>query len=245
MSGRAALVALALVAGGVPARERQSAPPVVLWAWERREDLGFVDPARVAVAALAGTVRLVDDEVGVRPRRQPLAVPVGTRVTPVVRVEMDRQRPPVLSARQRTDSSNAIRALVAGWQADALQVDFDAPRSARPFYRALLGDLRARLPPATRLSITALASWCADDDWLDGLPVDEVVPMLFRMGSGGNAIRARGALPSPHCRTALGLAVDEPALPVGQGQRLYVFDPKPWSVDGYARALTLARGIGP
>jgi len=32
------------------------------------------------------------------------------------------------------------------------------------------------------LSITALASWCAGDPWITGLPIDEAVPMLFRLG---------------------------------------------------------------
>ena len=34
------------------------------------------------------------------------------------------------------------------------------------------------------LTITALASWCDGDDWIDGLPVADASPMLFRMGRG-------------------------------------------------------------
>ena len=40
--------------------------------------------------------------------------------------------------------------------AKALQIDFDAPESARPFYRDLLVNLRSQLPEDTFISITAL-----------------------------------------------------------------------------------------
>ncbi len=39
--------------------------------------------------------------------------------------------------------------------------------------------------------MTALASWCAGDDWLRDLPVDEAVPMLFRMGVEKNLFQRR------------------------------------------------------
>jgi hypothetical protein len=45
-----------------------------------------------------------------------------------------------------------------------IQIDFDATRSERGFYRALLNDLRARVPRSTAFSITALASLCIHDD---------------------------------------------------------------------------------
>jgi len=220
----------------------------VLWAWERREDLGFVDPDRVGVAFLAGTVRLEGDAVGVRPRRQLLAVSEHTRTTPVVRIESARGRPPSLAIRQRAEAVDAVASLLAPWAATEAQVDFDAARSEREFYRAFLTDLRARLPPATRLSMTALASWCVDDPWLEGLPVDLVVPMLFRMGPEGAAIRQRvialGDLPSPRCRAAVGLAEDEPIGLAWSGRRVYLFGSRPWSPASYARALAVARGGG-
>ena len=51
----------------------------------------------------------------------------------------------------------------------AIQIDFDATKSERSFYRELITDLRQRLPANVHLSITALASWCMDDDWLSDL----------------------------------------------------------------------------
>jgi hypothetical protein len=54
-----------------------------------------------------------------------------------------------------------------------IQVDFDATASERRFYRELVIDLRRLLPDSVPLSITALASWCLDDNWISGLPADE------------------------------------------------------------------------
>ena len=42
--------------------------------------------------------------------------------------------------------------------------------------------VRRRLPRDLPLSMTALASWCAGDTWIEALPVDEAVPMLSRWG---------------------------------------------------------------
>jgi len=155
---------------------------MVLWAWDRPEHLRFVDPRQVAVVSLAGTVRLRAARVEVRARPHPLVVPTGTALIPVVRIEVDPLLTPVLSSEQRGEAVDAIAALVGGPTARHVQLDFDATRRERSFYRALLTDLRARLPPEATLSITALASWCFGDRWLDGLPVAFAVPMLFRMG---------------------------------------------------------------
>ena len=56
--------------------------------------------------------------------------------------------------------------------------------------------------------MTALASFCVGDRWLDGLPVDEVVPMIFRMGTDNERIRsflaAGNDFQDPMCRTSYG-----------------------------------------
>jgi hypothetical protein len=57
---------------------------LVLWAWERPEDLSFIDPNEVAVAHLAGTIHLRGGAVVAVPRLQPLQVPPNTRVSAVV-----------------------------------------------------------------------------------------------------------------------------------------------------------------
>ena len=77
-------------------------PNIVLWAWERPENLNFIDPDKIGVAFLARTIYLRGDRVVVRPRLQPLTVPDGTKLVAVTRIESDRSNPPVLSSEQKT-----------------------------------------------------------------------------------------------------------------------------------------------
>jgi hypothetical protein len=214
-------------------------PGVMLWAWEQPQDLSFIDPGRTGVAFLAATLALEGERVRVTTRRQPLRVPPGTRLIAVGRVEIGRAPPPTLDASQRRWLVHELTALADRPGVSGIQVDFDAPRSARPFYRALLADLRHALPASATLSMTALASWCARDPWVSDLPVDETVPMLFRMGADDHAIRRdlalRGAPACPSCRGAVGLATDEP--PPAKAERVYFFHPGPWTPEALDRAL--------
>jgi hypothetical protein len=111
--------------------------------------------------------------------------------------------------------------------------------SEREFYGQLLQELRQKLPPQIPLSMTALASFCVGDRWLDDLPVDEAVPMIFRMGPDDRRIKTMLAngydFREPPCRTSYGVAVDEPfAHSLNDGRRLYVFNPRPWTGKEYA-----------
>jgi hypothetical protein len=206
-------------------------PQVILWAWERPELLDFIDPNAVGVAFLARTLYLSGPDVIVRPRLQPLSVPRETKLIAVVRIEADRLRPPDLSSQQREVAAAAIAAVSGLQGSGALQVDFDAAVSQRTFYRDVLWELRRQLPASMPLSMTALASWCIYDDWLTGLPVDEVVPMVFRMGADQHRVRrylADGDFRAAPCRRSLGISTDEP-LPTSQAtRRLYIFHPQPW-----------------
>ena len=99
-------------------------------------------------------------------------------------------------------------------RATAVQIDFDARLSERPFYAALLRDVRARVRPPLRVSMTALASWCTDDPWIEPGLVDEIVPMLFQMGPDARRIVTRlqedRRWPVEACTSARGLSTDEP-----------------------------------
>src|SRR5260370_28549871 len=92
------------------ANERtRSMPSVILWAWERPVDLGFIDAKQVGVAFLARTIILRENNVVVRPRLQPLQVPDNTTMIAVVRVESGRhQGTPALSAAQCQEVADAI-----------------------------------------------------------------------------------------------------------------------------------------
>jgi len=117
----------------------------------------------------------------------------------------------------------------------AFQVDFDATRSQREFYRSLLIDLRHRMPPRLPLSMTALASWCSRDDWISNLPVDEAVPMFFRMepdrlraAANRSEYRVRERL----CLGSVGISTQEP-WPEQEisGKRIYLFPDRGWRRD--------------
>jgi hypothetical protein len=158
----------------------------------------------------------------------------------VVRMEVDRWRPPDLSASQREMATTAIAEVSGLTGITALQVDFDAAVSQRAFYRDVLQQLRRQLPASMPLSITALASWCIFDDWLTGLPVDEVVPMVFRMGADQQRVRrylAADDFRVAACRRSLGIATDEPLPTLRVGRRLYMFHPHPWRPEAMTHIL--------
>jgi hypothetical protein len=166
-------------------------------------------------------------------------VPEGTRLTAVVRIESGRLPSPAYSAAQCSAVVGELLDVVARMDVRALQVDYDARASERPFYRRILSELRERLPPGVRLSITALASWCQDDAWVGELPVDEAIPMLFRMGRETARIRARvrrgSAFSLPVCRHGVGVSIDEPWVAVGS--RYWVFSPERWTEAGVRAVL--------
>jgi hypothetical protein len=100
-------------------------------------------------------------------------------------------------------------------------------------YRALLLEIRQRLGLEVPISITALASWCFDDNWISTLPVDEAVPMLFRMGAGTPDVVGRLTtgrdFHAPVCQGSLGISTDEPWASLPSGRRLYVFPSRSWT----------------
>ena len=197
------IVAIALTLAANVARA-DPPPSLVLWAWERPEDLRAA-PADVGVAYLRSTVDVRPGGVRVAPRRHPLRVRDGAFTLAVVRVEA-RPRGLALGAAARARIVGALVEAARSPGARGVQVDFDAGASQRGFYREVLVDARRALGAGAWLSMTALASWCEGDAWLDAaaLPVDEVVPMVFAMGGGGEAVRgalrSRGAFRSRACR---------------------------------------------
>jgi hypothetical protein len=206
-------------------------PPLTLWAWERPEDLRGLDARRFAVAYLDQTI-VVTNTVEVIPRRQPLAVTPDMRMIAVVRVEAQagtaNLSDPALPARLAA----VVAESATGRQVSALQVDFDARQTQRSFYAALLQELRHKLPSQMPLSITALASWCAYDDWIRNLPIDEAVPMFFRMGPDHPPSDTPGwsyPVREPLCRQVAGVSTDEAWPKLKPGTRLYVFHPRAWN----------------
>ncbi|MFL6428819.1 MAG: DUF3142 domain-containing protein [Acidobacteriaceae bacterium] len=232
--------AATIVLPSLPATFADRVPQRVLWAWEEPEDLQALLPS-IGVAYLAET-DILTDHISVLPRRQPLSPAPGAPLIAVIRIET---RPgfadtPALRAALATHLAaygarggvgNDVRGGV-----QALQLDFDATQSQRAFYRGVLEGLRPQLPRKLPLSITALVSWCGPHSWLHGLPIEEAVPMEFRMGGpralAFNGTSRRYAITEPLCRTSLGLSTDEPwpasVAALNPSTRVYLFAPRPW-----------------
>ena len=202
----------------------------MLWAWENPEQLDFIDPHQAGVAFLAKTLLVKDGHLTVRPRVQPLHVPSGTVLMAVVRLETGGTQ---LPAPADVAPPIAQTGQLAGVR--AVQVDFDAKASERPFYRELIGLVRRQLPPGMPLSVTALASWCNFDAWMQDLPLAEAVPMLFRMGP--DRYRPGDSFRVNLCQSSIGISTDEPIIRLPRVRRIYIFHPGPWSKIDYGNAI--------
>jgi hypothetical protein len=237
----ALLVAFGLSPAPAPRPDRLGLPPLMLWSWDRADDLRFIDAADTGVAYLAGTIYLAADGIATVPRRNPLLLPPGAATLAVIHIALDRARPPALDDATRDRLVAAVLGLRAADNA-ALQIDFEVTQSQQSFLAATIRALRQKLPD-TPLSMTALSSWCLNETWLDALPVDEVVPMLFRLGPDRLRIAAHfsagGDFRDARCRGSFGVATDEMRrnafdAPQLAGRRTYVFAPKHWTADTYA-----------
>ena len=219
-----------------------SLPPVIIWAWERPESLRFLNSQRVGVAFLAKTIQLRGGLIDTRPRMQPLELAEGTQRVAVVRIESSRTDRPQLTLAQQEAVASEIAELSSLPQLAAIQIDFDATLSQREFYRQLLFSVRQKLPPKLPLSITALASWCAGDNWLSDLPIDEAVPMLFRLGAEQHQFQTRldagDNFKNTPCQNAAGISTDEIIKPPVV-QRLYIFNPDGWSESSLTTAMEI------
>jgi len=220
-------------------------PQIVVWAWEEPEDLRSAPPSTVGVAYLAETLLLGTREgergsgprggpaVSILPRRQPLAVAPGASVMAVVRIVTLPGFDDSEAMREETASALAEVARQPGLR--AFQVDFDATRSQYAFYTAVLRRLHPQMPTGMPLSITALVSWCAttpgNGDWISALPIEEAVPMFFRMGGRSRPGDDKSGYPlrAPVCRGSVGISTDESWPAIREDERIYVFAPQPWS----------------
>ncbi len=248
----ASLALLLSLAAGAPQAIRANGrmkglPQITLWAWERPEDLRFIESSKVGVAFLARTVFLRDGEVAVRPRLQPLRVPPGTTLIAVVRIESAPDSGGTFQHTPLQTKQAAARIADVFHMAGviAVQVDFDAVESERDFYWELLLEVRRELPEGMPLSITALASWCMGDAWLTGLPVDEAVPMLFRMGPDRREVLRRLAngeeFHANACRQSVGVSTDEPIGRLPRARRIYVFHPRAWTDESVRKVFSEVR----
>ena len=223
------------------AKQKSLNKKVILWAWERPEKLEFIDPQKTGVAYLAKSLLLKGEIVLSKPRLQPLKVPAETELIAVVRIDIDKVHPPLLSVQQQDRVVSEILELTQREDLARIQIDFDAAVTERNFYSELLNKLHEQLPSSIALSIIALASWCIYDDWIKGLPVDEAVPMLFRMGIDKEAIhhylQEHGNFPVEACNGSIGISTDESTTLIRAAKRIYIFNPRGWTHADYSAIL--------
>jgi len=235
------------------AAPRSVPPKLVLWSWYGEDDLRFLKGSDTGVAYLALSLRFEGrDEVIPSPREMPLRTAPNTWLMPVIRFDFeayDARLKPAFSERQRQLAARMIAEIASVAHAQAIQIDFDAPQSAYPFYRQLLQEVRRRLGPNVFLSMTALVSWCeTPKSWLSALPVDEIVPMAFYMGQATPAITTKlargGTFAYPGCRNSIGVQLetgtavrfgvwrgDGESVKPRKNQRAYFFaQPSRWSL---------------
>ena len=216
-------------------RQNSAMPQKILWAWERPEDLRFLDPKEFGVAYLAQTLFLQNEEIIFKPRRQPLEIAPETYLIAVTRIETSKdggKRPP-FSPSQVEKIVNLVKNTLERPNVKAVQIDFDAVASERKFYRELINKLKNRLPTDTPLTMTALASWCVGDAWFNDFPVDEAVPMAFEMGADNDKIRSfltdGNDWQEPLCKGSYGISVSEPLnVNFKPNRRFYYFKYRAW-----------------
>ncbi|QEE26822.1 DUF3142 domain-containing protein [Terriglobus albidus] len=223
-----ALLALALKGDSLPAHRAPvtpaRAPVIMLWAWERPEDLRTLSPDIAGVAFLAQRVFL-NDGVHSIPRHQPIRVPESIYAVAVTRIEIRPGFRDTEAMRAQTAAAIVQTATLA--DINGLQIDFDATPAQRAFYTDVLQRVRAATPASMSLTMTALVSWCAESDgWLHTLPVDQAIPMHFRLGVHIGYFATR----EPLCVASVGLSTDESQeYPATRPRQVYLFSPKPWT----------------
>ncbi len=210
-------------------------PQKIIWAWERPEDLRFLDPKVYGVAFLAQTIFLEKDGVSPKPRRQPLEVAPGTYLIAVTRIETNKDgtKRPSFDVEMGNKVAILIKNTLDLPDVKGIQIDFDAVTSERAFYRTMINEVRKQMPPNTPLTMTSLASWCTGDAWFNDFPVDEAVPMAFQMGADNDKIktylRNGNDWRDPLCRGSYGISVDEPLqVELKPGRRIYYFSNSRW-----------------
>lgn len=201
------------VAVAAPPSAAKQPPRVMLWSWFAEDDFGPLADRPVGVAYLGLSLRF-EKQNQVEPAPRSVAVRIPPKMYRMLVVRFD-NRPatparPAFSPRQRQLAVKMIGEIVDLARPQGLQIDFDAPRSAWPFYRQLLSEVRHRIGPDVFLSMTALVSWCgATESWLAGIPVDEIVPMAFSMGQATPAIvtmlQRGGQFQFAGCRPSIGV----------------------------------------
>lgn len=214
-------------------------PSLVLWTWDRREDLSFIHPDRTKVAALRATLKVSSQgQYWLESRHSPYSVPAHTQQIAVFRLEISTKAS--VDADTLFKMTHDIKSLSAS--TSEIQLDFDATQSQRPFYHHLIQALREL--GFKKISITALASWCAHERWLDTLNIDYAVPMVYNLGVDSiklkNILLKNPSWKSLKCRGNFGLLpqdVEKLTPKMLTSSKIFIFNPHKWDKTLYETLL--------
>lgn len=228
---------------------KQSPSNIVLWAWERPENLNFLKNTGVGVAFLAGSIEFKNSLIKSTPRLQPLSVDANTPMTAVIRIDNVEHRDMNFAEHEFTTISEFIvRICSTNIKVTHCQVDFDALESERKFYKNLIADVRKRLPERMQLSITALVSWCHSGSWIDDLPINNAIPMFFQLGVDEYVVRNdmtdASFMQSKMCQKSIGISTNEPLPDIKylKDRSVYIFNSKSWTLEDYRRIMKSVSG---
>jgi len=211
-------------------------PNLVLWVWERPENLYFMKDEPVAYAYLAGTATKTDNDLSFYFRQQPLRIPDGSTTIATVRIEDKTREATFIDSDIEEITNFIVKSCTDNLKNISCQIDFDAGQSQIEFYKKLITAVRKKLPTEIELSLTSLVSWCTgNDSWFDDLPIDEIVPMFFRLGTDSSLYWQKikdGKLKlDPICQKSIGVSTDEllPGKSYLKGKNIYIFNNQYWN----------------
>ena len=207
-------------------------PKVFLWEWQNQNNLDFVDAEKAGVAYLSQTLVVNRQSITLYPRRKRLKVNPATYLVAVTRIE-SWPRNSGFSSKQISQVARMIARTSRDRDIKGIQIDFDARPSERKFYKAVLTKLRAEIPREMTLSITVPVSACFGDSWIKDLPIDEAVPMSFRVSDDEGKIGARlsrlKSITQPLCKKSIGYSFKGSfKVQFSRDRTNYYFASQPW-----------------
>lgn len=223
-------------------RSNKTSPNFILWVWERPENLYFMKKEKVTYAFLAGSVIKTDKDLIFYPRRQPLRILDNSTTIAVIRIDDKSDGELFTDSDMEKISGFIIGSCVDSRKNIGCQIDFDATQSQIDFYKSLLVTIRSKLPTGIKLSITSLLSWCTTNDkpWFADSPIDEIIPMFFRLGMDSNIYRQKIAQNElaldKLCQKSIGISIDE-ALPGKEylkDKKIYIFNNDYWDKSNWS-----------
>ncbi|MCK9265653.1 hypothetical protein M0P98_02020 [bacterium] len=213
-----------------------------IWAWERTENLLFLEGSDVEINFYAGITLYKNGITSFTPRRNPLIVPDDVYLIAVFRIENRQSFIP--TSNQLEETVKNILNVCNNKRISGCQIDFDAKVSEQVFYKQLLTSLKKNLPYYKILTMTALASWSYEGSWLDSLPVKYATPMFFRMGVDDFSIRnmlvGESFMGSKVTKEFVGISTDEPLPPAKylRNRKFCIFNSKPWTEENFKEIIS-------